>query len=376
MKRTSFLSAIIGFSLLLGTIGCAKEDLHVAPLPGAGGGGKTPNLTIETVKGPNTEPCGGFLWQVKFNLKKPSAKGGWIVQKVTFEQNVIKCPNAPYINKKITYWEAWRVAAGTSGDSERLAGKFNYDDQFSQPNFPDTRGSTSITGQVAFFEDLQLPASFKKNNPDTYAGGLPATTDKPDFWTEENAANHNLSYVWNCCDPGNVPVLVTTPNDPKQVLPVPGDTSRLDYTGKLIAKIPGWINGYGPTTSIQLVNITRQVQNSTSPQSLHNTLVNYENLFAGTSDYDMQMSKVYLMLRVMYQLPQQMDKANAKSFGGWTHPCVGSGSIYNMSWPVSATQTPTGLQVSVSEFTGFIGRGYNAAAELDYFNSSFPKRNL
>ena len=377
MKKSFLFKILTAAVLLFSTISCKKDGLEqMAPPAGGGGGVKAPNLTITTVKGPNTEACGGFLWQVKFTLNKPSAKGGWIVQKITYDQVVIKCPNAPFINKKITYYEAWRVTAGTSGDSERLAGKFNFDDQYSSPNYPDTKGSTTITGKVAFFEDLQLPAAFKKNNPDTYAGGLPSTTDKPDFWTEENAADHNLSYAWNCCEAGHVPVLVTTPNDPKPVVHIPGDTSRLDFTGKLIAKIPSWLNGYPPTAAMQLVNIARQVQNSTNPQSLHNSLVNYESLFAHASDYDEQMSKVYLMLRVMYQLPQQIDKSNAKTFGGWIHPSVTTGSIYNMAWPVVATQSQSGWQVSVSEFTGFIGRGYNAAAELDYFNASFPKRNL
>jgi len=375
MKKSLFVKLFTAAFLFFATIGCKKEGLENAPAPG-GGGGNNPNLTIETVEGPKKDPCGGFMWRVKFNLNKPSAKGGWIVQKITYDQLVIKCPNTPYINKKVTYYEAWRVAPGTSGDSERLAGKYTFDDQYSSPNFPDTRGSTSITGQVKFFEDLQLPASFKKNNPDTYAGGLPATTDKPDFWTDDNTAAHNLSYTWNCCDPGNVPVLVTTPNTVKPEVVKPADTSRLDYTGKLIVKLPSWIYGYTPTAAMQLVNISRQVQQSTNPAALHNSLVIYESVFANSSQYDENMSKVYLMLRVLYQLPQQMEKANAKSFGGWTHPCVGDGSVYNMAWPVAATQSPSGWQVNVSEFTGFIGRGYNAAAELDYFNASFPKRNL
>lgn len=375
MKKSLFVKLFTAAILFFATIGCKKEGLENVPAPG-GGGGNNSNLTIVTVAGPKKDPCGGFMWQVKFELNKPSAKGGWIVQKITYDQLVIKCPNTEFINKKVTYYEAWRVAPGTSGDSERLAGKFNFDDQYSSPNYPDTKGKTTITGQVKFFEDLQLPASFKKNNAETYAGGLPATKDKPDFWTDENTASHNLSYTWNCCDPADVPVLITTPNTEKPVQVIPADTSRLDYTGKLIAKLPSWIYGYTPTAVNQLVNISRQVQQSTSPAALHNSLVNYEHVFANSSQYDEYMSKAYLMLRMMYQLPQEIEKSNAKSFGGWTHPSIGDGSIYNMAWPVFVTQSPSGWQVNVSGFTGFIGRGYNAAAELNYFNASFPKRNL
>jgi hypothetical protein len=372
MKKTFLFTIIAAVLLLFSTVGCEKEG----PAPAAGGGGKA-NLTIETVNGPNTQDCGGFDWKVKFNLNNASAADGWIVQKITYERNVIKCPDMPFLNDKITYWEAWRVTAGASGDSERLAGKFNYDDQYSSPNFPDTRGSTTITGEVKFFEGLALPASFTKGNKDTYAGGLPATNAKPDFWDAANTAGHNLSYIWNCCTAAGIHVLTTTPDSKKTVAVIPADTSKLDYIGKLIYRIPDWTTGYYtyPETNMQLVNISRQVQNSSSTTSLLNALVKYEKTFAGTTDYLQHMSKAYLLLRVLYQLPQQMN-GNAQTFGGWIHPSIGKGSAYNMSWPVSATAGPSGIQVNVDAFTGFLGRTYNAAAEMNYFNANFQRRNL
>ena len=157
---------------------------------------------------------------------------------------------------------------------------------------------------------------------------------------------------------------------------IPGDTMRLDYTGKLIYHILDWIFTCYPTTSSQLVNIARQVQYTTTPASLHNSLVNYQNVFACASDQTEQMAKAYLLLRVLYQLPQEMYSNNARTFGGWIHPSIGSGTSFNMAWPVSATQSPSGVQVMISGYTGFIGRGYNAAEELDYFNNNFQRRNL
>lgn len=374
MKKTFLFTVLTAAFLLFSTVGCKKEGLDNGGAPA--GGGNKPNLTIETVSGPDKEDCGGFKWRVKFTLNNASAKGGWIIQKLTYDQVVIKCPDVPFINKKITYWEAWRVSPGAKGDSERLAGKYTYDDQFSSPNFPDTKGTTTITGNVKFFEGLELPANFKRGNDSTYAGGLPATTGKPDFWTEDNTAEHNLTYGWNCCDAGGIHLLTTTPSQPRVVENVIPDTSRLDYTGKLIYRVRAWDYVTIPTTSLDLVNTARQVQNTTTPATLRNVLVNYENVFAGTSDYVAQMSKVYLMLRVMYQLPQEMNSSNARTFGGWIHLNIGTGNSYNMSWPVSATQSPSGWQVGIANYMGFVGRGYNAAAELDYFNSNFPKRNL
>ena len=109
--------------------------------------------------------------------------------------------------------------------------------------------------------------------------------------------------------------------------------------------------------------------------TLHNSLVNYEKVFANASDYISQMSKVYLVLRVMYQLPEEMNSSNAKVFGGWVHPSTGN-AYFNLSWPISATQSPSGWQVSISGYRGYMARGYDAAAELDYFNNNFQKRNL
>ncbi len=375
MKKTFLINVIIAAFLLFSTVGCKKEGLDNGgggPAAPAGGGNNS-NLTIETVSGPDKKDCGGFKWRVKFTLHNASAKGGWIVQKITYEKVVINCPDQEFINKKITYWEAWRVSAGAKGDSERLSGKFTFDDEFSSINYPNTRGNITISGEVKFIEGLELPATFKRGNDSTYAGDLPATTGKPDFWTDDNTADHNLSYVWNCCSATGIHLLTTTPDDPKIAPIVAGDSTRLDNTGKLIYHVRAW--DY-VTTAQDLVNIARQVQYTTTPASLHNSLVNYENVFAGASDYTEQMSKVYLMLRVLYQLPEQMNSSSARTFGGWIHPSIGNGSTYNMTWPVSATQSPSGLQVSISNYTGFIGRGYNAAAELDYFNSNFPKRNL
>jgi hypothetical protein len=371
MKKNFLFTIITTAFLLFSIVGCEKEGVA----PAAGGGGGKANLTIETVSGPDKLPCGGFDWKVKFNLNEASKAGGWIIQKIIYDRNVIKCPDIPFLNDKITYWEAWRVTAGASGDSDRLAGRFNFDDQYSSPNYPDTRGNITITGELKFFEGLALPAAFTKGNKDTYAGDLPATNAKPDFWDAANTASHNLSHIWNCCVANGISLLVTTPNDKKIAMVIPADTSKLDYIGKLIYRIPAWTGVYYTESAMQLVNLARQVQYSGSTSSLLNALEKYESTFAGTTDYVQHMSKAYLLLRVLYQLPQQMN-GNAKTFGGWIHPGIGKGSSYNMSWPVAAIAGPSGIQVTIDPYTGFLGRTYNAAAELNYFNSNFPKRNL
>jgi hypothetical protein len=368
MKKTFLFTLITATFLLFSSAGCKKEGFEI-PVT------NKPNLTIENVAGPDIEECGGFKWDVKFNLNEASKAGGWIIQKITYKRNVISCPNVPFLNDDITYWEAWRVAAGAKGDSDRLAGAFNYDDRYSSPNFPNTKGNTTVTGEVRFFEGINLPAGFVKNNNKTYAGGLPATTDKPDFWDSKDAADHNLDFVWNCCTNPGTKSLKTTAGPKKTTIFIPLDLSKLDEIGKKIAELFSWTNGYYTSASAELLNIARQVQNTTTPSSLRNSLLVYENACRGTTDYVEHMSKVYLLLRVLYQLPQEMISSNAKTFGGWIHPSVGK-NYFNMSWPVAVTQSASVITINVDNYQGFLGRGYDAAGELDYFNNNFPKRNL
>ncbi|MBK8609317.1 MAG: hypothetical protein IPL84_05055 [Chitinophagaceae bacterium] len=145
MKKTFLFTLITSAFLLFTGVGCKKDVLEIK-VP------NKPNLAIENVAGPDIEECGGFVWDVKFNLNEASTAGGWIVQKVNYKRNVINCPDVAFINNDITYWEAWRVVAGAKGDSDRLAGAFNYDDRFSSPNFPNTKGNTTVTGEVRFLK--------------------------------------------------------------------------------------------------------------------------------------------------------------------------------------------------------------------------------
>src|SRR4051812_32196187 len=105
MKKSILQNVLAAIVVMFTLASCEKEGLNQGPAGGGGGiGGGTAggaNLTIATVSGPDKEPCGGFKWRVKFTLNAKSKMGGWIVQKITYDQVVIKCPNTEFINKKI-----------------------------------------------------------------------------------------------------------------------------------------------------------------------------------------------------------------------------------------------------------------------------------
>ncbi|MEZ4311267.1 MAG: hypothetical protein R3F14_24765 [Polyangiaceae bacterium] len=170
----------------------------------------TQNPTITSVRPVVDGGCGKYEWRVFYNLDKPTCKGGWIIQEVTF---VIKAGPAgkPLKNMlNLHYWEAWKVSPGKTIPDSRAT--YGYDDMFAVlVSFPGTYGVTEEHGKVRFFEDLTLPSDFKPNNPKTPAAGvLHATTKKPSFWNGRGSY-HDLVDSWNCTAGHNHATIETVP---------------------------------------------------------------------------------------------------------------------------------------------------------------------
>lgn len=84
-------------------------------------------------------------------------------------------------------------------------------------------------------------------------------------------------------------------------------------------------------------------------------------------------SGLYLLLRMVFELPPQHPRQLAQVFGGWLHPSIGVGSPYfNLSWPVKI-EAGTDI-MKIERFQGYSGKGYDAIGEYDYFVAHFPLR--
>lgn len=251
----------------------------------------------------------------------------------------------------------------------------DHDDEFISPDNPGSDGSLNVTGEVRFFENLKLPATFKQNNPRAFAGILHATDVQPAFWVNQNLVPHNISTEWFCCDGKKPTTFQSVPTVNGLNIPgTPADTNKLDYTGKLIQQIPSWLDGYDSSKAKKLYDLARQI--SYLPYTdLRASLQTYYNVFARAEGSTEALSKVYLLLRVLYILPEAADVNTVKVFGGFINPDVEqSATAFNVSWPVKATGYG---KITVSgKFEGYIGAPYDAVAEADYFNSSFPRRLL
>lgn len=84
-------------------------------------------------------------------------------------------------------------------------------------------------------------------------------------------------------------------------------------------------------------------------------------------------SGVYLLFRVVFNLPKRHPREQAKVFGGWLHPSVNDGSRYfDLSWPIHIDEADGVLSIAL--FPGYFGKGYDAAGEYDWMRTQFPFR--
>jgi hypothetical protein len=139
--------------------------------------------------------------------------------------------------------------------------------------------------------------------------------------------------------------------------------------------IPAWTDGYGPAESGQLHAVASELAQVPTGQ-LQASLDQYAQVFAGSETEVEAMSKVYLLLRALYNLPENIDRNQVKVFGGWIHPSIDNPSTgFNLSWPVSANNFDPSAPIQVTGiFGGYFGKAYDAPGELNYFDSNFPRR--
>src|SRR5262245_40505282 len=85
-------------------------------------------------------------------------------------------------------------------------------------------------------------------------------------------------------------------------------------------------------------------------------------------------SKVFLMLRVVFDLPARAPVSERRSFKGWLNwPEADSEGMVNLGGPTVWSEAGP---VLATELVGAAGRPYAATAEFRYLRSRYPFRNL
>lgn len=327
-------------------------------------------ITIENVAGPRSGVCGEFFWQVRFRLAAASPLGGWFIQKITVKrQATVNCP-AVYPAIDVTYWEAWQVHAGKDVSTFVEANTNDFDDQYSGPSWPDSEGFHKTDGELRFYEDLTLPADFTARNPRTYAGILPSTTTQPAFWGAGDVKSHKLNLDWDCCDTA-VQDMTTIPEfagKPQRTITPHGGPFFEE-----VEPLKAWTDSSGYTTydNQHLIESAMSLSTFTDNEILLG-VTEYADHYAGCMA---SMSKLFLLLRVFYDVPSSIPAANARSYGSWIRPQEDlTAPTYDPLWPLGLDtfQVPVVLHT----YMGYIGAPYDPVGEAVYFMEAFGRRSL
>ena len=82
----------------------------------------------------------------------------------------------------------------------------------------------------------------------------------------------------------------------------------------------------------------------------------------------------FILMRIVFDLPESAPSAQRRSFKGWTNwPEPNAVGIVSLAWPVSWELEPPRL---VADYEGSEGRPYAAASEYAFLRRSYPLRNL
>lgn len=119
---------------------------------------------------------------------------------------------------------------------------------------------------------------------------------------------------------------------------------------------------------------TAQIVQKFTPSSVRNVLEESQTNQIGLDD-----SKVYLLFRVMFALPEHAPAKEQFGFGWWIQtefpdesPINKDGTV-NLAWPISWNN---GRPHLISGFQGYEGPPYRAAPEFDYLMKHYKYRDL
>lgn len=142
-------------------------------------------------------------------------------------------------------------------------------------------------------------------------------------------------------------------------------------TAQLIARIPAWTKGYDAAKQAVFDNVMNSLRQYPDSDILNGIRCMVSNYQISGENYLDDMSKIYIALRALYQVPEQLPGAAARAYGGWIRPSGESPSGTSMLWPLQ--RTGTGQLMVTGQYIGYLGHNYDAVAEFEDFRSHYPR---
>ena len=123
------------------------------------------------------------------------------------------------------------------------------------------------------------------------------------------------------------------------------------------------------------LRVTALMLQRTDKGTVEDAIEEFVRETAHRSDYLEQWSKVFLLLRVMFALPEAAPPSDARIFGGWLAPYRGAGTSakVNLAWPIQWNNQRPRL---VARYSGYEGAAYLAWLEYSYFLNKYKFRDL
>jgi len=145
---------------------------------------------------------------------------------------------------------------------------------------------------------------------------------------------------------------------------------------KRLHSLPPWRNQVQFTAEEwgRYIELARSVQ-SADPDTVAAALDEFVRQASQEPDLEYEgESKAFILMRVVFELPERASVDERRSFKGWTNwPEADANNQVNLSWPVSWAG---GSPKLLSTYEGSEGLPYFAGTEYRHFLPNYPYRKL
>jgi hypothetical protein len=143
---------------------------------------------------------------------------------------------------------------------------------------------------------------------------------------------------------------------------------------ELIEKLPPWSsNDFTKDEWASYFRCAKYIQQLTDAE-ITQLLEDIQRQFTSEIDGDDLQSKLFIFLRLLFDIPARGDIITRKSFMGWENwPSADYSGQVNLTWPIAWKNKQPFLE---SPYEGSMGKPYALTNEFVYFKELYPYRTI